>query len=104
DAPPVREPSGLEDLDRDVDRPDRIEWGLLADELLERAARQVLHRDVVGAVGRTSRGHADDVRVLEARGRVRLPAEPLDEPRVLGEALIEKLQRALAAELLILGQ
>ena len=68
DAPPVREPSGLEDLDRDVDRADRIEWGLFADELLERAARQILHRDVVGVVERAAVVHADDIRVLEAGG------------------------------------
>ncbi len=81
-----------------------IERRLLADQLLERAPGQVLHRDVVRPVERPAVVHADDVRVLEAGGRLRLAAEPLDEARILGEPLVEQLQRDLAAELLVLGQ
>lgn len=42
--------------------------------------------------------------MLKAGGRLRLAAEPLDEPGILGESLIEQLQRHLAPELLVLGQ
>ena len=82
----VREPRRLEDLDRDVDRPERIERRLLADHLLQRPAGEVFHRDVVGAIEGPAIEHADHVRVLKPRRRLRLAAEALDEPGVLGEA------------------
>ena len=81
DHPPaVGEAGGLENLDRDVDRPDRVQRGLLADQLLERATRQVLHRDVEGAVVGAAVVDADDVRVLKSSGRLRLATKALDEP------------------------
>jgi len=104
DAAPVGEPGRLEDLNRDVDRADRIERRLLADQLLERAPGQVLHRDVVGPVERPAVVHAHDVRVLESGSRLRFPAEPLDKARILGEPLVEQLQGDLATKLLILDQ
>ena len=104
DAAAVGEPRRLEDLDRDVDRADRVERRLLADQLLERAAREVLHRDVVGAVVGAAVVDADDVRVLQAGGGLRLAAEALDEAGVLGEPAVQQLQRDLAPELLVLGQ
>ena len=76
----------------------------LADQLLERAAREVLHRDVVRAVVGAAVVDADDVGVLEAGRRLGLAAEALDEVRVLGEAAVQQLQRDLAPELLVLGQ
>ena len=100
----VGEPSGLEDLDREVDRSYRVDRGLLADHLLERPARDVLHRDVVGAIEGAAVVHADDVGVLEPGRCLRLTAEALDEPGVLGEAAVQQLQRHLATELLVLGQ
>ena len=103
-AAPVREPRRLEDLDRDVDRADRVQRRLLADQLLERPARQVLHRDVVRAVERAPVVDADDVRVLEPGRGLRLAPEALDEVRVLREPAVQQLQRDLAAELLVLGQ
>ena len=75
----------------------------LADELLERAALEVLHRDVVGAVPLAAVEDADDVRVLQAGGAGRLAPEALDELVVLGEAAVQELQRDLAAELRVLG-
>ncbi len=100
----VREPRRLEDLDRDVDRADRVERRLFADQLLQRPAGEVLHRDVVRVVVRTPVVHADHIRVLETGGRLSLAAEPFDKAGVLGEAAVEQLQRDLAAELLILGK
>ena len=47
---------------------------------------------------------ADDVRVLEAGGGLRLAAEALDELRVLGEALVQELERDLAVEHLVVGE
>ncbi len=38
------------------------------------------------------------------RSRLGLPAEPLDEARILGEATVQELERDLAIELLVLGQ
>ena len=75
----------------------------LADDLLERPALDVLHRDVVGAVPLAAVEDADDVRVLQAGGARRLAAEALDELLVLGEAAVEQLERDAAAELLVLG-
>ena len=65
---------------------------------------QILHRDVVGALEAAAIEDADDVRMLERRGRLRLPAEALDEARILGEAAVQQLERNLAVELLVLGQ
>ena len=59
---------------------------LLADQLLERAPGQVLHRDVVRVVVGAAVVHGDDVRVVESRGRLRLTAEALDEARIRREA------------------
>ena len=103
-AATVGEPGRLEDLDGDVDRADRIERRLLADQLLERAAGQVLHRDVVRVLEGAAVVDADDVRVLQAGGGLRLAAEALDEPGIRGEAAVQQLQRDLAPELLVLGQ
>ena len=96
--------AGAQDLDRDVDRPRRGRAApSLADELLERAPVEVLHRDVVGAVPLAAVEDADDVRVLQAGGARGLAAEALDELGVLGEAAVEQLERDLAAELRVLG-
>ena len=104
DAVAVGEARGLEDLDRDVDRAQLVDRRLAPDQLLERATREVLHRDVVGVVVGAAVVDADDVRVLEAGGCLRLAPEPLDEARVLGEPAVEELQRDVAAELLVLRQ
>ena len=71
DPAPVREARRLEDLDDEGDGEGRVERAVVADELLERAARQVLHRDVVGAVPLAAVEDADDVGVLQARRRSR---------------------------------
>ena len=77
----------------EVDRADGVQRRLVLDELLERAAVEVLHRDVVGAVPLAAVVDRDDVLVLEPGGVRRLAAEALDELLVLGEARVEELQR-----------
>ena len=101
DAALVGEARGAQHLDGEVDRADRVQRRLLDDELLERAALEVLHRDVRRAVPFAAVEDADDVGVLQA-GRARgLAAEALDELVVLGEAPVQQLERDLAAELLV---
>ena len=89
--------------DRQVDRARRVQRRLVLDDLLQRAAVEELHRDVVGAVPLAAVVDADDVLVLEAGGAGGLAAEALDELLVLGEAAVEHLQRDLAPELEVLG-
>ena len=103
DPAPVREARGLEDLQHQVDGERRLERPVVAHDLLEVAAGQELHRDVVGAVPLAAVEHADDVRVLQPGGARGLAPEALDELGVLGEAPVEQLQRDLAAELGVLG-
>ena len=103
-AAAVGEARCFQDLDRDVDRADRIERRLIADQLLERAARQVLHRDVVGVLERAAVVHADDVGVLQPGGGLSLAPEALDEVGVGREPAVQELQRHLAAKLLVLGE
>ena len=79
-------------------------WPLLLDDLLERAALQVLHGDVGAAVGLAAVVDRDDVRVVEARRGLRLAPEALDELAVLGVALGHDLERDLAAEARVLGE
>ena len=103
DPAPVGEARGLEDLDHEVDRERRLERAVVAHDLLEVAALQELHRDVVGAVPLAAVEDLHDVGVLQPGGAGRLAAEALDELGVLGEAPVEQLQRDLAAELRVLG-
>ena len=102
DTVPVGEARPLEHL---ADQPDRLLGGQArVDQLLQRAALQVLHRDVVGAVDVAAVEDGDDVRVLEAGGRLGLAAEALDELAVLGEAPVQHLERDAALQVRVLGQ
>src|SRR5262249_53309657 len=65
---------------------------------------EVLHRDVVGALGLAAVEDRDDVRMVESGGALRLAAEALDELVVRGVAVVEELQRHAPAELLVFGQ
>ena len=100
----VGERERAQDLARIVDR-DRDRCRAVADEqLLERAPVEVLHRDVVGALGATAIEDRDDVRVVQPRGALRLAPEPLDELLIRRVSVVEQLQRDAAPELLILGE
>src|SRR2546429_639474 len=73
-------------------------------QLRERATLEVLHRDVVGALGLAGVVDGDDVGMRE-RGRVlRLAGEALDELVVVRVALVEDLDRHPPAQLLVLGE
>ena len=104
DAMPVREAERGEDLarvlDRDVDR----SGAAADDQLLEGAAVEELHRDVVRVLRVAAVVDRDDVRVVERRGVLRLAAEALDELVVVRVAVVEDLDRDAAAELLVLGE
>ena len=100
----VREAERREDLARVVDRDRHRQRAARDDQLLQRPPLDVLHRDVVGALGLAAVVDRDDVRVREA-GRVRrLAAEALDELLVVRVPVVEDLDRDAAAELLILGE
>ena len=65
---------------------------------------QVLHRDVVGAVDVAAVEDGDYVGVLEARRRLGLAAEALDELAVLGEARVQDLERNSALQMRVVGE
>ena len=97
-------PTAAEDLARVVDR-DRDRGRPAGDEeLLEGAALQVLHRDVVRALRLAAVVDRDDVRVGETGRVLRLAAEALDELLVLRVPVVEHLDRDAATELLVLGE
>src|SRR5215207_4764350 len=99
----VGEAGRLEDLGPDVDHPLLGQRRLRGHDVLERLAREVLHRDVVRALVLPAIEDAYHVGVVEARGRLGLAAEALDELLVLGEAPVQDLDRHLAAEVAVLG-
>ena len=100
----VRETDRRQDLPRVVDRDLDRRRPAPHDQLLQGAAVEVLHRDVVGALGLAAVVDRDDVRVAQAGRVLGLAAEALDE-RVVGRvAVVEDLDRDAAAELLVLGE
>ena len=105
DAAAVGEARGAQDLrSRSRSRASGRQRRLLRDERLERAALEVLHRDVVGAVPLAA--VVDRRRRAGAAGRRRADAsrrKRSTNSRVLGEAAVEDLQRDRAAELQVLG-
>ena len=100
----VREAQRGEDLARVVDRRLHRRGAAAQDQLLQRAAVEVLHRDVVGALRLAAVVDRDDVRVREPGGVRRLAAEALDELDVLRVAVVEDLDRDPPPELLVLGE
>jgi hypothetical protein len=100
----VREAERVENLERVRDRLRDGERAAGEDELLEAAALDHLHGDVVRALCFAAVVDRDDVRVRERCGRLRLAPEALDEELVVRVAVVEDLDRDAAAELLVLGQ
>ena len=100
----VREAKRIEDLERVGDRLADRERAASEDQLLEAAALDHLHRDVVGALGLAAVVDRDDVRVRERRSRLRLAPEALDEELVVRVAVVQDLDRHAPPELLVLGQ
>jgi hypothetical protein len=104
DPLPVREAKRSEDLARVVDRLADGKGLAARHGLLEGAAAEVLHRDVVRALGLPAVVDLNDVRMRQAGGVLRLTAEALDELLVGGVPLVQDLDRDPAAELLVLGE
>ena len=98
----MREPHAGQNLADDLDRLGGREASL--DQVLERGALDVLHRDPVAALVLAAVVDGDDVRVLKAGGGLRLAAETLDELLVGSEALVEELQGDLTPEHLVVGR
>ena len=96
--------SADEDLPRVVDRDPERRRAARDEQLLERPPLEVLHRDVVGALGLAAVVDRDDVRVREAGGVLRLAPEALDELLVARVPVVEDLDRDAPAELLVLGE
>ena len=97
---------GERERDRDgrVDGPIGTDASLVAEDVGEAAPVDVLHDDVVGAGRLAPVVDADDVRVVEVGGRLRLAAEALDERRVVRELGEEHLERDRAVEQLVSSQ
>ena len=104
DAAAVGEAGGPQDLHDDVDRGHGVERAVLADDRLQRAPGDVLHRDVVGAVPLAAVEDADDVRVRERRRARGLALEALDELVVLGEVVVQDLDGQVPPQQLVLGE
>ncbi len=100
----VREAQRREDLPRvlDGDRNRRRPAG--DDQLLQRAAVEVLHGDVVRPLRLAAVVDRDDVRMRQRRCVLRLAAEALDELVVVRVAVVEDLDGDAAAQLLVLGE
>ena len=99
----VSEAGGAQDLDADVDRTVLRQRRLALDQILQSLALEELHRDVVGAVVRAAVEDVDHVWVLQAGCGARLAAEAFHELLVLREAVVQHLERHLAAEVGVLG-
>ena len=102
DAALMREADTGEDLPDDLHRLGRRQPAL--DQVLERCAIDVLHRDPVAALVLAAVVDRDDVRVLEAGRGLRLAAESLDELLVGAEALMKELEGDSASQHLVVGR
>ena len=81
----------------------RLEAAVPPEELAQIGALDVLHREVEPAVLLAGAQRPDDVRVVEARRQPGLAQEPLPEPLVTREAVVENLQRDDATVCLVAG-
>ena len=91
DTVAVGEAGGLEDLADDRDGLDRGEAEV--DQVPQRPAVEVGHRDVVRVVHLAAVVDRDDVYLLECGCGFGLAAETLDELLVAGEVVVEDLER-----------
>jgi len=86
-------PQGAAHLLQDLEGPLGLEGPLAAQDGVEALAVDVLHGEVVGAIGKARIVGLDDVGVAEPGGGSGLADEPVDEFLVLGEPLGEDLER-----------
>ena len=96
DVPPMGEAQRFQDLDGDRDHQFGAQRGVLEDDLFERAALEILHRDVVGAFRLSPIVDLHDVGVVEAGGAAGFTAEALDELLVVRVTAGEDLEGDLA--------
>ena len=85
-------------------RLERRQRAAAGDQVGERLAVDVLHRDVRDAVGLADVEDLDDVRVRQPRGDPPLAEEARAQVVVAGEILGETLERDVAAELDVAGE
>ncbi len=79
-------------LDQDRLGPVPADPAVLAQDLAELAAVEVLHHEEhLAGLAATDVDDVDDVGVLDLRGRLGLPKEAFDDARVAGQALLEDL-------------
>ncbi len=101
----VRGAEGLSNLEGYRRRRAGRQGAALEDAVLERAARQVLHRYVVGPVlGLAAVEDGDDVRVGERRRTLGLALEALDELLVARVARAHHLKGDVAVEDVVVGE
>ena len=104
DPAAVREAQRAQDLAGDLDRGRDRQRPFADDPVLEAPALEVLHRDVVGALGLAAVVDRDDVRVRQAGGVLGLTPEALDERLVARVAVVQDLDRDAAAQLFVFGE
>ena len=104
DALRVREALCRENLQADVDRKFGVERAHRDDDVLQRAAGQVLHRDVVGLAHLAAVKDVDDVLVLQACGGLGLALKARHEGLIGGEALVHHLQGHRATKVLVIAE
>jgi hypothetical protein len=98
----VREAERLEHLVRVRERLGDRQRAAGHDELLEAAALDHLHCDVVRPLGLAAVVDGDDVGMRERRRRLGLAPEALDEKLVVRVAIVQDLDRHAATEILVL--
>ena len=103
DAVGVRKREGAADLEAELDCLPHRQRPRPRDEVLQVLALDMLEDDVLHAVGLAPIDHRDDVRMVELRHRTRLAPEAVDVALVVGEALVEDLDRNAAPELAVAG-
>ncbi len=111
DAALVRCGQCVGDLQRDHQRAFRRQWRFGADQVRQRAAREVLHDEVheLLVAGRPGLDHpvvddVDDVRVADRVDRLGLVEEPLGDLSVSRELVVQDLERDLLADARVLGE
>jgi hypothetical protein len=103
DAHAVDLAGGAQHLHDEVDRARELERRFIPDDGLERAPRDVLHRDVVGARELAAVVDRHDVLVRQACCARRLAPEALYELLIPGEPRVQELDGDLAVQAEVLG-
>jgi hypothetical protein len=96
---------GVRELTKDVQCARHVESLVALEDLIDRVASGVLHRQVEAMVGQLAEViDGDDVRMTQSIHRARFAPKPRDELRIAGEARHQDLDRFFATELEMLGE